>query len=82
MHGFGIDCDAEMGIFLLCFDSEAALPGSARQHAGRFHGAAARPAQRTSNMGDWKYHGFNLDQAHWDPGWEPFRGNHRGVSDG
>ncbi|CUI08178.1 hypothetical protein BN2497_11133 [Janthinobacterium sp. CG23_2] len=72
-HGFGIDCDAEMGIFLLSFDSKAALADSARQHADRFHGGAARPSQLTSNMGDWKYHGFNLDQAHWDPGWEPFR---------
>ncbi|ATQ78558.1 hypothetical protein CR152_31610 [Massilia violaceinigra] len=72
-YGFGIDCNAEMGIFLLCFNSEAAFAGTAREYVDRFNYDAARLAQLKTNFGDWKYQGFNQDQPHWDAGWGAFQ---------
>lgn len=72
-YGFGIDCMADMGIFLLCFNSEAAFAGTAKDYIERFQYSAADLAELKASFGDWKYQDFNQDQAHWEPGWHACR---------
>ncbi|NHZ89428.1 DUF4303 domain-containing protein [Massilia sp. CCM 8733] len=72
-YGFGIDCMADMGMFLLCFNSEAAFAGTAREYIERFQYSAAQLAELKTNFGDWKYQDFNQEQPHWDPGWDTYR---------
>lgn len=72
-YGFGIDCMADMGIFLLCFNSEAAFAATARHYIERFDYSAAQLAQLKTNFGDWAYQDVNQDQPHWAPGWDAQR---------
>lgn len=72
-YGFGIDCMADMGIFLLCFNSEAAFAETAKEYIERFQYSAADLAALKTSFGDWKYQDFNQDQAHWEPGWHACR---------
>jgi hypothetical protein len=72
-YGFGIDCMADMGMFLLCFNSEAAFAETAKQYIERFDYSAAQLAQLKTNFGDWKYQDFNQDQPHWSAGWDDWR---------
>lgn len=72
-YGFGIDCMADMGIFLLCFNSEAAFAETAKEYIQRFQYSAADLAELKTSYGDWKYQDFNQDQPHWEPGWSAYR---------
>lgn len=72
-YGFGIDCMADMGIFLLCFNSEAAFAETAKEYIERYQYSAAQLAHLKTSFGDWKYQGFNDGQPAWDQGWETCR---------
>ena len=72
-YGFGIDCMADSGMFLLCFNSEAAFAETAKEYIERFQYSAADLAALKTNFGDWKYQDFNQDQPHWEPGWGAYR---------
>ncbi|NHZ36348.1 DUF4303 domain-containing protein [Massilia rubra] len=72
-YGFGIDCMADSGMFLLCFNSEAAFAETAKEYIERFQYSAADLAALKTNFGDWKYQDFNQDQPHWEAGWGAHR---------
>ena len=66
-YGFAIDCNGYYANVLLCLNTPDALTASARNYAGTDAPEVIerQMADLRWGLGDWKYHGFNLDSPTW-----------------
>jgi hypothetical protein len=66
-YGFGLDCNASYGDILLCLNTPQALAKSAATYLS--HRPSSSLQAETDSLrwalGDWKYHGFNINTREW-----------------
>lgn len=66
-YGFALDCNAYYANILFCLNTPEALEAAVHRYSKRASPEAV--AQQRNDLlwglGDWKYHGFNLDSPDW-----------------